>query len=135
MSLREARYEKIEFCSSHKTLWGKIESGRYDWLGVHPEGQFVLGSPPAARMFGHVATEVLRAGVERGQHGVQVDVPGGNPSYEWFATEAEAKAAYDARVSQAATEGTKPILLRIRRIEGTFQAEEEFIVHRPTTFR
>src|SRR5215204_4051057 len=38
-------YEKIEFCRNAKTLWGKLQSGRWGWLGVHPNGQFVLGSP------------------------------------------------------------------------------------------
>lgn len=38
-------YEKIEFCRNAKALWGKIQSGRWDWLGVHPDGKFVVGSP------------------------------------------------------------------------------------------
>jgi hypothetical protein len=44
-------YEKIEFCRNAKTLWGKIQSGRWDWLGVHPNGQFVLGSPRQGKGF------------------------------------------------------------------------------------
>jgi hypothetical protein len=40
-------YRKIEFVSDPERLWGKLKGGRWDWLGVHPEGQFVLGSPAA----------------------------------------------------------------------------------------
>jgi len=63
--MAEPIYQRIEFCRSPKTLWGKIENGRYDWLGVHKNGQFVVGSPPVSMGFQAVARpDVIRAGVD-----------------------------------------------------------------------
>lgn len=52
MERGQMRYKVLEFCSSEKALWGKVESGQYDWLGVKDErsnGQrtFVVGRPSA----------------------------------------------------------------------------------------
>jgi hypothetical protein len=45
----EPLYERIEVCRDAETLWGKLNSGGWDWLGVKPDGVFVLGGPPVAR--------------------------------------------------------------------------------------
>ena len=42
-------YAVIEFCSLRETLWAKVDSGHYDWLGVQESrGRrvFILGRPP-----------------------------------------------------------------------------------------
>lgn len=136
MGFGEPRYEKIEFCHNAETLWGKIESGRYDWLGVHPKGQFVVGSPPASGLRLGGAVEVLRGGAEKGKHGVRTDVPGASqPSYRWFLTEDEARGAFEALVAELKAADTKPRLIRVTRIEGTFERERETIVQKPSTYR
>lgn len=38
-------YSVIEFCNDAGTLWGKLASHKWDWLGVHKSGKFVLGRP------------------------------------------------------------------------------------------
>jgi hypothetical protein len=68
-------YKKIKFCRKPETLWGKIESGGWDWLGVHPNGQFVLGSPRVRRLeLRGTATLTSRDAVE-GEHGVGSRAP------------------------------------------------------------
>lgn len=74
MSKAPSRLRTIEFCRNAKTLWGKIESGRWDWLGVHPDGQFVLGS--LARSRSGLSASIVRAGAEAGRFDVKIPVIG-----------------------------------------------------------
>jgi hypothetical protein len=135
MSFGEPVYSKIEFCRDPKTLWGKIESGRWDWLGVHPEGQFVLGSPPASRITDNAAVQVDRGGAETGEHGIKVHVPRSkNARVEWFASEREAVSAFQHHVKLQEERDT-PFLVRVQRIEQREVVEEQFIVRRPSTYR
>ncbi len=41
------RYAHIEFCRNEETLFGKLKSGRWEWLGVHPGA--VRSRKPASR--------------------------------------------------------------------------------------
>lgn len=56
-------YRAIEFCVDPETLWGKIESGKWDWLGVRErKGKkfYAVGSLPTSRvrmMAGGTVTE------------------------------------------------------------------------------
>ena len=69
-------YEKIEFCRNAKALWGKIQSGRWDWVGVHPDGKFVVGSPRQSKgVTMRLATTSTTSGATSGEHGVYVRTP------------------------------------------------------------
>lgn len=68
-------YDRIEFCRDPETLWGKLESKRYDWLGVHPKGQFVVGSPPVQRFSGGAGSSLARGGAPEGEHGFRIEGP------------------------------------------------------------
>lgn len=131
----EPVYRHIEFCRDAETLWGKMREGRWDWLGVHPKGQFVLGSPCAARLTDHVALTLTRGGASEGEHGVRVDTePNGPSSFDWLPTEAAAVAAYGAKVAEyRAHDG--PVVARIRRVEHNRTVDQEFVVSRPPTYR
>jgi hypothetical protein len=85
------RYKHIEFCTNAETVWRKLQEGRWDWLGVKPDGPFVLGSPPAG---GFSETERIVKFADDslvGQHGVMVQEPLGNAQETWCESEAAAR--------------------------------------------
>jgi len=130
------RYAKIEFCRDPKTLWGKIESRRWDWLGVHPDGKFVLGSPPVGGSRSHASATVTKAGAEEGQYGVGSKfplIPSGG--FTWYRTREEADEAFERRVEEERDESKGPALVRIRQVEGREVVREEFVVRNPSTYR
>jgi hypothetical protein len=58
----EPVYEHLSFCDSPDTLWRKLQSGGWDWLGVKPnERTFVLGAPRRPRSAGMAATGLILA--------------------------------------------------------------------------
>jgi hypothetical protein len=128
-------YQYIEFCSNAETLWHKIASGHWDWLGVHPKRQFVLGRP--ARRTGstlRAAPTVGTVGAPEGQHGVFVQGPlDPDPSRTWFKTLQEALEEYARVVSSFDSDEKEPELLRVWRVEQGHIVEEEFLVRRPST--
>ena len=63
MTERGPLYQYIEFCRNAETLWHKLQSGRWDWLGRKPDGQFVLEA--------HMIKPLL---LLRYLHSVEVDV-------------------------------------------------------------
>jgi hypothetical protein len=68
-------YKHIEFCRNPETLWRKIES-HWDWLGVDPKEQFVVGYPKRGGLSGFIAAgDHIRPGAEVGAHGVRVWTP------------------------------------------------------------
>jgi hypothetical protein len=127
-------YEKIEFCRSPKTLWGKLRSKRWDWLGVHPEGQFVLGYPRRRVPSSRAAGTVRHQGAREGEHGVRVDSPFGHAGTDWFPTEAEAVAFFEGKLSEGEESSEGPELLKVSRIEGRVPVEEEYVVRKPPTY-
>ncbi len=94
-------YKHIEFCRDAETLWEKIKSGRWDWLGVHPGGQFVLGSPRLPRITSYAALTVGSEGAGEGEHGVKIETEPGKPaSTLWRPDEAGAIASFEAEVEK-----------------------------------
>jgi hypothetical protein len=129
-------YQYIEFCRNAETLWHKIASGHWDWLGVHPERKFVLGRP--ARRAGatlRAASTVGTVGAPEGQHGVFVQAPlDPGPSRTWFKTQQEAKEEYARVVSSFSGDEKGPGLLRVRHVERGQIVEEAFLVRRSSTY-
>jgi hypothetical protein len=76
-------YTVIEFCNDPET---QIESGKDQWLGVHPKGKFVLGRPPV-QMFTASATVVKQPVGTDGDHRIEFR-ESRNPQLNqtWFAT-------------------------------------------------
>jgi|SRR5215217_1352157 len=134
----EPVYEKIEFCRNAKALWGKIQSGRWDWLGVHPDKKFVLGSPRRRKGFTMMAApEKLVEGATQGEHGVRVSTPlsprkGGAT---WYKTEQQARQKFQTKLDSPKDESQGPGLFKVQRIEKGLVVDEELIVRRPTTYR
>ena len=130
-------YEKIEFCRNAKALWGKIQSGRWDWLGVHPDGKFVVGSPMQSKgSTMMVAPTVSTSDATPGEHGVYVRTPlGPDPSKTWCQTEQQAREEFRTTVDSLSDESKGPGLFKVERVEKGFIADEEWIVRRPPTYR
>ena len=115
-------YQYIEFCRNAETLWHKLESGRWDWLGRKPDGQFVLGRPRLARSMA-VGSPTLYKGTaaEEGKHGIRVHgwsgLPNTPPSATWCESAAQARAEFEERVAYLDRPERAPILARLVLIE------------------
>jgi hypothetical protein len=133
--MTEPLYRHIEFCRNAETLWGKLQSGTWDWLGVHPDGKFVLGSPAANKGFQiRAAATVVQLPAEEGEHGVVTHTPHGLASAIWCPTEEAAKHEFQ-RLRDLEEAGEGPRLLRLRRVEGGRTVEEDYVVRNPSTYR
>jgi len=132
----EPVYLKIEFVSNAERLWGKLQSGRWDWLGVHPSGDFVLGSPPASRTNDAFGAKVVRADGSR-KHGVRVfTYPDHRDLSEeiWCGDAEEARAEFERRVA-AAEASDAPCLLKLQLILDGRLLDPEYVVVKPSTYR
>ena|SRR5829696_7754343 len=126
-------YQYIEFCRNAETLWHKIASGHWDWLGVHPERKFVLGRP--ARSAGTTLRAGSSVGAPGSEYGVFVQGPlDPGPSRTWFKTPQEAMEEYARIVSRFGGDEKEPGLLRVQRVERGEVVEEEFLISRPSTY-
>jgi hypothetical protein len=129
-------YEHIEFCRNVKTLWSKLESGYWDWLGVHPKGQYVLGRPRRGGS-GVYAPSIIstQPNAKEGQHGIRIQQWTGNPGTkaggEWFTDATQAKAAFQERVNYYENPERGPILAKVTLVEKNTIVDERFIVPRP----
>lgn len=59
----QQRYAVLEFCNDPETLWGKMESRQWDWLGVRERRgrkTFVVGRPRQSRGFEGRGTGTVR---------------------------------------------------------------------------
>jgi hypothetical protein len=97
-------YQYIEFCRDAETLWRKLQSGHWDWLGRKPDGQFVLGRPRRKRAIVSWSPSVFRStAAEEGKHGIKIygwnGLPKAPPSNEWFEKAAQARAGFGERVA------------------------------------
>ena len=45
LALGQQLYAVLEQCRKPEALWAKLATGNYDWLGVRPNGRYVLGRP------------------------------------------------------------------------------------------
>lgn len=111
-------YALIEFCNSRKSLWGKLESGRYEWLGVKPDGRtFVLGSPPRRGLRGGYASATWGETGATGEHRVTVEVPSPRslvPSVTKCATAESARECFRSKVAKLETPDGSSGLWRVR---------------------
>jgi hypothetical protein len=131
-------YQYIESCRNPETLWGKLQEGRWDWLGVHPKGQFVLGRPSRARM----GLPLLPAGVVRTDPGAQEERngvkiyrwlgwPDSPASALWFTSAEEARTEFENEVERLDSIEQYPILARIVLFQYGQVTDERFIAQPP----
>jgi hypothetical protein len=129
-----AYYKRLEFCRDAETLWRKIET-QWDFLGVKPDGQFVVGYPRRKQGFTlRGAATVLRDGAEEGKFGVRLFMPREpGPSCDWYATPEQARAAYRETVERE-EKLDAPGLVRVELVEDGKPADEKLIVRRLPTY-
>ena len=139
MTLRGPLYEYIEYVSNAETLWHKLQSGHWDWIGVNQRGQFIVGRPSLnleERMIGTPSVVGVAPGARKGRHGIAISKWTGSPSspsYHWFEDEAQARTVYEEQVKRLDTPEQTPILARVTLIVNGFPADERFIVPTPPT--
>ncbi len=128
-------YQYIEFCRNAETLWHKLQSGHWDWLGVHPRGQFVLGRPRQRRTVSGVSMKLQRGGVQEGHHGVRWQEWNGvtnmDPNSEWLSDEEEAVRRFEELVNYYKGPERCPVLVRLWRVENREIVDERFIAQTP----
>jgi hypothetical protein len=130
-------YRFIEFCRNPKTLWGKLQEGRWDWLGVHPKGQFVLGRPRRPPgLTDSVSVKLTRTGAKEGRHGIKVYEWQGQPSTEpshsrWVEDPEEARAWFEGAVEQLENPAASPVLARVVLFQNGQVTDERFIARTP----
>jgi hypothetical protein len=132
----EPVYERLSFCKSADTLWAKLSSGGWDWLGVKPDDRtFVLGAP--SRPLGQVlmaAGTVIRKNAVVGEFGVRVRVPRFTSTSDiWCSSEDKAREEY-SRTLETLGEPGKPALFRVELVISRLVAEEATLVRTPSTY-
>ena len=138
MSERGPLYEYIEFCRNPETLWGKLQEGRWDWLGVHPRGQFVLGRPSRARnglQVPPIGVTRTDPGASEGHYGIKtyswLGWPDSPPGILWFRTAEEARTEFEKEVERLDSPEQSPVLARIVLIEHGQVTDERFLAQTP----
>jgi hypothetical protein len=129
-------YRRIEFCRNTETLWHKLQSGHWDWLGVHPKGQFVLGSPRLiGRIISSQSLKVNRGDAKEVQHGVRwLEWSGATnvePNSDWLPDEEQARSSFERLVKRYEDGDRSPVLVRVWLIQNRQVVDERFIAQTP----
>jgi hypothetical protein len=126
-------YRVIESCTDPETLFAKIDSGHWDWLGVQQSGNrrtFILGRPRRGGM-GLVASVQARHGnVETGRNRVVVRTPHAvkvSPEEAWWPTGEEARADFERRKTEL-MQGEGSGLFKMRLYVEDQLVDEHFVV-------
>ena len=126
-------YAVIEFCTDPETLWGKIASGHWDWLGVRQRHSgrrlFVMGSPPVSRLRFRGYGQVAEIGTSR-EHRRTIEEPdsGGGASERWYRSAEEAAAGFARTIEELGSERGSSGLFRVRLYEGAQLLRAELVV-------
>src|SRR5215207_7640703 len=124
-------YQYIEFCRNAETLYHKLQSGHWDWLGVHLKGQFVLGRPRRARLTSSAVPMVTEGGAKEGQHGIKVYGWSGQPSTKagsrWVPSAEEARARFEQEIERLQDPTLHAVLARIVLFQNGQATDERFI--------
>jgi hypothetical protein len=129
-------YQYIEFCTLPETLWGKLKSGHWDWLGVKPDDRtFVVGSPRRSAISDHVSIET-RLGSGESRYSVrETDPLNPVPTLRRLKTEDEARVEYTKLVDAAYSNGGQPQVLKVELLVEGDVAASEFVVRMSSTYR
>ncbi|MDT7706337.1 MAG: hypothetical protein QOG20_1944 [Pseudonocardiales bacterium] len=88
-------YAIVESCRTPQTLWDKLATGNYDWIGVRrTSGRFVLGRPRLSAVREHGETE--DSADDPAPHHVEIRGPlDRHPHHEPYPSVGEAREAYE----------------------------------------
>ena len=116
-------YAVIEFCTDPETLWGKIASGHWDWLGVRQrqDGRrhFVMGSPPVSRLKIRAFGQAVEIGTSR-DYRTTIEEPDshGGTSERWYRSAEEAAAGFARIIEELESGRGTSGLFRVRLHQG-----------------
>lgn len=129
----QQRYAAIEFCANAETAWAKIESRKYDWLGMK-RSTFVFGRPPASRAIGGSGAMTIGTPGADGtpastNHVIEIRVPGGvGPTRHLHATAEAARADYRETIARLAEPDGSSGLFRVRLVTNAITEDEQLVV-------
>jgi hypothetical protein len=130
-------YQYIKFCSNAETLWHKLQSGHWDWLGRTPDGQFVLGRPrrePGSRVGVPFITSSEVEATE-GLHGIRMQAWVGQPSTQkssrWVTTADKAQTEFEKEIARLEDPALKPVLARVFLVQDGQVTAERFVAQEP----
>jgi hypothetical protein len=90
-------YALLESVKQPESLWAKLATGNYDWLGVRRNGRYVIGRPRLSRISRNDSQASPNKVQDR--HRIEYLAPlDRSPRWEAYATAEEARSAY-ARVA------------------------------------
>src|SRR5918993_3680862 len=130
-------YQYIEFCSNPETLWHKLQSGHWDWLGRKPDGQFVLGRPRRNPPTGVGVPFITSSeeGAMEGLHGIRMQAWVGQPSTAksstWVTTADKAKSEFEKEIARLKDPALKPVLARVFLVQDRHVTAKRFVVQEP----
>jgi hypothetical protein len=116
-------YAVIEFCTDPETLWGKIASGHWDWLGVRQrqDGRrhFVMGSPPVSRLKIRAFGQAVEIGTSR-DYRTTIEEPDshGGTSERWYRSAEDAAAGFARIIEELESGRGTSGLFRVRLYQG-----------------
>ena len=130
-------YHYIELCRNAETLWHKLQSGHWDWLGRKPDGQFVLGRPrrnPPTEVGVPFITS-SEEGATEGLHGIRMQPWVGQPSKRkssrWFTTADKAKTAFEQEIAWFEDPAQKPVLAWVYLVQDGLVTDKRLVVQEP----
>jgi hypothetical protein len=130
-------YHYIEFCRDPETLWHKLQSGHWDWLGRKPNGQFVLGRPrrnPPSEV-GVPFLTGSEEGATEGLHGIRMQAWVGQPSKRkssrWYTTADKAQTAFEQQIAWFEDPARKPVLAWVYLVQDGQVTDERLVVQEP----
>lgn len=127
-------YRVIEFCREPKALWDKIESGHWQWLGIRPDGMFVLGRPPRHGLDAQVAGTAAEEGTDPASR-IEFRAPRHGMSARQFSSPEAARAAFGAFIAAEGPDGMKgPGIWRVRLITDGHLEDEQLVVRKRTNY-
>jgi hypothetical protein len=130
-------YQYIEFCRNAETLWHKLQSGHWDWLGRKPDGQFVLGRPRRIPPSGVGVPFMTKSEAEatEGLHGIQMQAWVGQPSTQksstWVTTADKAKTEFEKEIARLEDAALKPVLAWVYLVQDGQVTDERLVVQKP----
>ena len=132
-----ALYQYIEFCRNAETLWHKLQSGHWDWLGRKPDGQFVLGRPrrnPPTEV-GIPSITSSEEGATEGLHGIRMQAWVGQPSTAkssiWVTNADKAQTEFEKEIARLKDPALKPVLARVFLVQDRHVTAKRFVVQEP----
>ena len=131
-------YQYIEFCRNAETLWHKLQSGYWDWLGRKTDGQFVLGRPRRERGSGVGVPFITSSEAEATErlHGIQMQAWVGQPSTAksstWVTTADKAQTEFEKEIARLEDPALKPVLARVFLVQNGQVTAERFVVQEPS---